>query len=607
MQKYQYILAGSMMRIRNTIMLCVGISLFFQTDIISKPPSAVQVKQKQGTKKIYKPAAPPKKPKDPDLEWKGCGERCLSEIFENNMPNIRIPFIKGFIKDMALQGEFLYLLVQDFNLITDAIFVIKRDSGGIKTIWGIGRHHAQAITCDGKSLWVLSRSNKYFLRKISLTGKGIGDIGINSLPEGAIQGLAMADGRIVFTINNGASSDIYSFDQSNKNLKKAFSFSGRISAITFSRNNLLACLNEFDTYRDRWLLIIDMKDGLKKKMCFVNADATGFASDQKGVYMLEKREAGARVYPLVCLIDKNIVLSNPLIRRIEVRFPLVSNNSSPYRADLWIPYPLDRDFQNVRKVVMEPSPREIVQDKYGNRWAHIRWERANASVQALLVFDILTSDAAFTIDKKRPMPGKDILREIGFLSLAETYNFDISNFVVRSHSTRIDKKGPLLSRVVAVRDYISRAVLYNANKERWSKASEYLFKGRGDAFGFSVSFAAVSRVLGIPARSAGGLLLDETESLSAAHDLVWSQVYFPGQGWIDIGAGGDFAGNHNHFACRSNRYFVTFEGDFDKADNSTIFTENDWRRAWDWSSIDPEKKADVELGRIQVKTQVLKE
>src|SRR5208337_812875 len=143
---------------------------------------------------------------------------------------------------------------------------------------------------------------------------------------------------------------------------------------------------------------------------------------------------------------------------------------------------------------------------------------------------------------------KNIPNEIGSRSLAETYNFDISNFVVRSHSTRIDMKGPLLSRVLAIRDYINKAVLYNGNKERWSRASEYLFKGRGDAFGFSVSFAAVSRFLGIPSRSAGGLLLDETVSLSSAHDQVWSQVYFPCLGWIDIGAGGDTAGNHGYFA-----------------------------------------------------------
>ncbi len=168
-------------------------------------------------------------------------------------------------------------------------------------------------------------------------------------------------------------------------------------------------------------------------------------------------------------------------------------------------------------------------------------------------------------------------------------------------------KGPLLSQVLAIRNYINKAVFYNSNKERWSRASEYLFKGRGDAYGFSVSFAAVSRFLGIPARSAGGLLLDETRSSSVAHDQVWSQVYFPGLGWIDIGAGGDTADNRNYIACRSNRYFITFEGDFDKVDYSMVFTETDWRRAFKWSSIDPEKKADIELGRIQVKTRELKE
>ncbi len=589
-----------------TIIIWIVILLVFQTEIISKPAASTIGKQKQSGRKAPRRPAPPK-PRDIELEWKECGERCLVKIFENNIRNIRIPPVRGFIKDMALQGEHLYLLVQDFNLITDAIFVLKKDTGRIKTIWGIGRHHAQAITCDGKSLWVLSRSRKYFVRKISLIGKGTGDFGFESCPDGTMHGLAMADGSLIFAMQNGEVSDIYSFNPVNKTLRKMHSFRGRISAITFFRNRVLACLNDFDTYRGRWLLIIDMKAGLKKKMCFVNSDTISFASDAKGVFMMEKRKSGARAYPLICLSENNIVMSNPLVRRVEVRFPLVGYNSNPYRADLWIPFPIDREFQNVRKIRIQPTPKEIVQDKFGNRWAHIRWERASARVEAILEFDILTADAAFTVENAFPMPDKNFPEEIRSFFLAETYNFDISNSVVTSHAGRIEMKGPLLSRVIAIRDYINKAVLYTGNRERWSRASEYLFKGRGDSFGSSISFAAVSRLLGIPARSAGGLLLDDTGSSQMARDQVWSQVYFPGLGWIDIGAGGDGAGKNEYFACRSNRYFVSFEGDFDKADYSTVFTENDWRRACTWSSIYPEKRADVELGRVQVKAKELED
>ena len=597
-----------MMRIRDTIVLFFVISLFFHASLLSKPATPQYVKLKQATSKSYKPRSSLQKPEDPELGWKDCGDCCLRGIFGNTMTNISIPFIKGFIKDIALQGEHLYLLVQDFNLITDAIFVIKRDSGGIKAIWGIGKHNAQAITSDGKSLWVLSRSNKYFLRRLSLLGKGIGDISLKSMPEGAVNGLTSANGNLIFSIHSGDSSDIYLFDPLKRFLKKIRSFHGRIHAVTFFQNNIVAYLNEFDTYWNHWLLIIDIKEGLKKKMCFVNANPAGFTSDLKNIYMLERRDAGAFVYPIVYLIDRNTVLSNPHIRRIEINFPLISGNSNPYNADLWIPYPIDRNFQNIRKVAVEPRPRDIVQDKYGNRWAHIRWERAASSVKAILKFDILTSDVAYTIDRDCPASGNTIPAYIQSAFLVETYNFDTSSYIIKSHSTRIDMKGSLLSRILAIRNYIGGAVLYSGHKEGWSRASEYLYKGRGNSYGSTLSFAAIARFLGIPARAAGGVLLDEPEAYNAENDLAWSQVYFPGFGWIDIGTGSDKPTRAaEYIAYRSNRYFIAFEGDFEKADYTTVFAETDWRGVCKWSSVDKNRKAGIEFGRIVVKAQELKQ
>ena len=597
-----------MMRIRDTIMFSIVISLFFQVSLVSKPAAPQYVKPKQATSKSYKPRSSLQKPVDPELEWKDCGDCCLRGIFGNSLTNISIPFIKGFIKDMTIHGDHLYLLIQDFNLITDAIFVIKRDSGSIKAIWGIGKHDAQAITSDGKSLWVLSRSNKYFLRRLSLLGKGIGDISFKSMPEGAVSGLTSANGTLVFAIHSGNSSDIYLFDPIKKLLKKIHSFHGTIHAVTFFQNNLVAYLNEFDAYRNNWLLIIDMKEGLKKKMCFVNANPACFTSDLKNIYMLERRDAGAFVYPIVFLVDRNTILSNPHIRRIEINFQLVSGNSNPYNADLWIPYPIDRNFQNIRKVVVEPRPRDIVQDKYGNRWAHIRWERADASVKVILKFDILTSDVAYTIDRDSQVTGNTIPADIQSTFLAETYYFDTSSYIIKSHSTRIDMKGPFLSRIMAIRNYIVGAVLYNGRNGGWSRASEYLYKGRGNSYGSTLSFAAMARFLGIPARAAGGVLLDEPEDYYAENDFAWSQVYFPGFGWIDVETGSDKpARSTEYIAHRSNRYFVAFEGDFDKADFTTVFAETDWRGVFKWTSLDRNRKADIEFGRIVVKARELKQ
>jgi hypothetical protein len=588
--------------IRNIILLFMVFFLLFEVNPASKPAAVKDGKVKQAQKRHPKPRPVKKRPPDPELAWRDCGEYCLHDIFESTGANIKIPRVKGSVKNFAIYGELLYLLVQDFNLITDAIFIIKRDSGMIQSIWGIGRHSAEAIACEGKSLVVLSRSNKYFMRRLSLRGKGIGDVGSKSLPEGDVNGLAVVDGNLIFASNTEEGSNIYLFSPYRKTMKKMYTFRGKIKSIVFFQNKLMAYLNEFDTYWNNWLVIINMKDGQKKRMCFVDTVPSGFAADGKGLYMLENSSEGIFIYPFAVLVERSIVLSNPLIRRVEIDFPMVNGNSNPFSADLWIPYPINRRFQNIRKVLIEPQPQEIVQDRYGNRWAHIRWERENKSVTALLKFDIRTSDVAYTLPGDRPAMRERMHSDNPPASLSETFNFDISNYIVQSHSTRIDMKGPFLSRILAIRRYIRAAVHYAGQNERWSKASEYLFKGRGDAYGSAISFAAIARFLGIPARAAGGLLLDTAGSSGIRNDQIWNQVYFTDIGWADIGNGAN-----DYIAYRSKQHFITFEGDFDKTDYASVFAETDWLAVRRWSSADENRKAEVAVGRMRVRVQDLKE
>jgi hypothetical protein len=162
--------------------------------------------------------------------------------------------------------------------------------------------------------------------------------------------------------------------------------------------------------------------------------------------------------------------------------------------------------------------------------------------------------------------------------------------------------------VLSIRDYVNGTIRFSGYTDRWSKASDYLFRGRGDAYGQTVGFAALSRYLGIPARAAGGLLLDDRpKEREADYNMTWNQVYLPGCGWIDIGIGRDYGHAKESFASRPGGYFITMEGDFDTIDYTTVFTETEWSRACRWSSVDRRKQADVAPGRIQVKVQDLKE
>jgi hypothetical protein len=549
------------------------------------------------------------KPPDPALEWKECGDNCIARIFNNDITGTPIAPVKGELRDIAVRGEYLYLLVKNFNLVADAIFTIRRESGKIKSIWGIGRLGAEAMTCDGDFLWILSRSEKYFVRKLTLSGSAAGDISVTSVPAGSIRGLACVGDSLLFSARFENESCLYLLNHKTRGMKKIGSYSGAIQAVAFFQGEILAYINEFDTYSDHWLMLLSPAGVLKKKMCFINTVPAALAVDGKNLYFMEKRQGGAFVSPLVVMAEKNIVLASPSVQRIEVVFPVTGRNPNRFNADLWVPYPANRKYQNVRQISIEPKPMEITGDRFGNRWARVRWDRAEGSVNAVMKFDIITAAAAQTIERNQAHgAGGVIPDDVKSSSCGETSAFDISSYVVKSHSTRLDPNGTWLSRTLAIRDYVNGAIRFSAYGDRWRKASDYLFYGRGDAYGQTLGFAALSRYMGIPARAAGGILLEGAAGEGKPNCCAaWNQVYMPGNGWIDIGIGRDYGHTHENFAFFPNRCFITFEGDFDTSDYSSVFTESDWTRACRWSSADRNKEADVAQGPIRIKVLDLKE
>ncbi|MBP7735551.1 MAG: transglutaminase domain-containing protein [Spirochaetes bacterium] len=596
-----------MARSRVIIIFVVLISLFIDQGLLSKPAKK-KYRPRHARSRPVRIVKERPKPPDPALEWKDCGEYCLRNLFGSDMAGVRINPVTGEIRDIAIQGGYIYLLVKNFNLITDAIFIIRKDSGRIESIWGIGRQSAEGITCDGQFIWIISSSEKYFLRKLSLSGRGSGDIAIKTLPKGDIRGIACAGDNVFFTARADEESVLYLFNRQSRALKKIGSYRGGISGIACFQGNIIAGVNEFDTYSGRWLLVMGPDGGLKKKLSFVNSDISSMTSDGKRVYFLEKRFPGARVSPIVVLMDGNMVLADPRIQRVELTFPIKGNNSNLFNVDLWLPYPMNRKFQNVRAVAIEPRPLEVTLDRFGNRWARVRWERVSGSVRAVMKFDIITAAVAFTIEPKLAFEPAAIPADVRKSFLGETGVFDLSSYVIKSHSSRIETEGPGLARILAIRDYVNGAIRFSGYGDRWVKASDYLFRGRGDAYGQTVGFAAVSRFLGIPARAAGGILLDGAQrERESDYSLPWNQVYLPGSGWVDIGIGRDYDHGREQFACRPGRVFITMEGDFDTVDYATVFTEKEWTRACRWSSVDKNRPADVSPGAVQVKAQELRE
>lgn len=595
-----------MVRVR-TIILCVILALF-SYDVVSSHSSASRKKPQRkkssrSTARVHKP-----KPPDPALLWNDCGEECLSRIFGNAVSPIRIAPVNGEIGGMAVQGDHVYVLVKNFNLIIDAVFKIRKKNGRIEAIWGLGRHNAEAITSNGARLLIASRSKNYFLRSLSFAGRNGPDITMRSLPEGAISGLASSGDTVYLSTVTGEGSAIYRMSTAGGKPERIGTFSGTVRGLAICGGTLAVLVEEFDRYTDGWIMLLDPAGRVKERLACPGGVPAAITGEGSLLHFLENRKPGSLVYPAVVMSGKRMVLADPRVQRVTITFPVAGMNRHAYHADLWIPYPIHRPFQNVRRVSIEPHTKEVVTDRYGNRWARLNWTGARGRVVARLTFDIITAASAVTVDRDYRFREGDVPPEVHAVTKDETHACDISSYIIRSHATRIEEGGTYLDRILAVRNYVNEAVRFSAYVDRWGRASEYLFRGRGDAYGMALGFAALSRYLGMPSRVAGALRLHGGRAGDDSHSSdVWNQVYLPGQGWIDVGIGRGNGGPRERFAGRPNRYFVTFEGDFDKRDYAGVFAETEWSGVCRWRSADANRRAEVTFGPVSLEVRDLRE
>ena len=246
----------TMVRPRVLIILFVLLSILADQGLYSKTHKKSVSRPRYAKSRHIKQKKEAPRPPDPALEWNNCGENSLLRFFNNDITSTRIAPVKGDLADVAVHGEYLYALVKNFNLVSDAIFTIKKKTGKIESIWGIGRLGAEAITCDDRFIWIISRSEKYFIRKLTLSGKTAGETGIRSLPEGEIRGLARAGDLLFFAVRRDEGSGLFLFNPSNRRLKKIGSYRGMIGGVAAYRGGIIAYLNEFDMYSDHWLLFL---------------------------------------------------------------------------------------------------------------------------------------------------------------------------------------------------------------------------------------------------------------------------------------------------------------------------------------------------------------
>ena len=235
-------------------------------------------------------------------------------------------------------------------------------------------------------------------------------------------------------------------------------------------------------------------------------------------------------------------------------------------ADVWIALPHDAPNQKLHgEPQLEPRPREIVEDRWGQRFAHFRVEELGAgetfevqmSVRATLYAVRHHIDPA-RVGSLDAIPGE--VRE--YLQDGSKYAMDHPS--IRRHledALQGETRPYWMARRIA--RYIQERMHYEL-VGGWNIAPTVIDRGSGSCSEYSFVFIAMCRAAGIPARYVGSLVVRGDDASTDEVFHRWPAIYLPGYGWVpfDVQGGDEPAPGERGAALGSlsNRFLITTWG-----------------------------------------------
>lgn len=507
-------------------------------------------------------------------------------------PQDRRVTAKGKAMDVARSADAFWILVQGEE--GDTLIELAAEEKKIRKRHKLAGKGAAGVVATSKGLWVLARSAKRSLRLLDTRGRVQRTLKA-SFPEGKLYGLAWDGARFYTSAYADKRSTIYSFDAEAKRFEPRFEVKGKVYALTWSAGKLLAYRRGGSVYSEHWLYVAPgAKD--PKRLRFLEAETWGLCSYQDRPYLLERRPKGkARISCFALREEEGLVLGSPRRDRVEYGWTYRNANANAYDLDVWLPVPATRRFQEVEGVEFSPAPKARVRDAYGNTWAHFRFEGQRQESTAKVEFVLTRVAAAQTLDA----PARHSLAQAErALYTKPTKCFDYTHPSLKG-AKRPKLEAGDLRKLLALRNYVNDRLEVRGKSGPERTASDFLSKGVGRCYAHTLSLAAFARQDGLPSRAVGGVKLPIKRGQRVVVDAdqvhTWNQVYLPGHGWaeIDAEADDDPKGKHSlrRFGYHANKWFLTFEGNYDELDRERVFTERGWIGTGKWRSKDKKNKA----------------
>jgi len=515
---------------------------------------------------------------------------------------------EGYIMDIAVKGNTVYTVVMSDDTDEDVLILFNKATGQRLDTRQIEHRNSAAICRYQDSLYIIHRSTSHFLKKYDLAGNLQNTYPVNAYPAGKLYGLAYDGEKFYFSMEVGADSVIYSYDIVSRDAVNEFSVPKKIYSLTYANGKLYAFQNCFDIYSNSWLWQIDPADWTSVKMNFFNNLIWGMDYDGSSVYAMRRSGNGQNSFAFE-ITGAHKITGRYTTRLVEITFPFHNGNKNSYDLDLWIPGTLDWDVQQLRNFSITPAPQLVQTDLFANQWAKLSYKGVTADIEAVLKFELAVPTVVDTLNISYVFDNTDIPQNILDIYTGATYCFDYDHAVIQDVKKQLTLQGSYLQNLLAIRNYVNDTLVVNGPSGSESRASDFLSQGVGRCYAHTLSFAAIARMYGYPTRAIAGIKATESHAEEDPQVHTWNQVYFPGNGWVDIDvlSDDDPGGSHTYYSVgyHPGTYFYTFRGNYDELDKETIFTQRGFYKLYSWSNTNSNRKAAVSSGVMRVKVEDL--
>ena len=458
-----------------------------------------------------------------------------------------------FCSGLCFDGEALW--ISDYK--TDMIYKVDPISGKVlhqipsPGFWPMG------LAWDGVCLWNVDKKQK----KIFKVNPKDGSILLTlDAPCNKPEGLTW-DGNTLW-VGESKKNEILKIDMNDGTAVQKFtgpaksvngcSYDGRY---LWSSDRFLDEIYMIDPESGEVILILDAPGFYARGLAFNGRDLWNVDSQSDSVYLIIRQD------------DEPYQLSDTRKARMTFTNQVkIYGNGNVRRLTATIAVPWNMPQQKIRRIDFSPVDPKQVEDRWHQSLALFAYENiaSNRTIESVMTVHAEISAIRYAIFPDRVGSLKSIPKEIRQPYTVNGSKYLIDDPYIQQLSQKIvgNEKNPYwMARRIF--DYVRTHVEYKL-EGGWNVAPVVLKRGTGSCSEYTISFIALARAAGLPARYVGAILVrgDDASLDDVFHR--WPEVYLPNYGWVPIDPqGGDKSLARDRakaIGSLPNRFLITTQG-----------------------------------------------